>query len=129
MCQKSYRYCNNCSEYDHLPAFMLRWCSENCRDVDVLLCSWGAHEISSAEAAKQLKKLDTSRMMYWNENYQAAYNQIMEEAGGAEKKPTPLDVAKEEADKMLSISEELKNSSKKKTSKSHIVKKTEADVK
>lgn len=129
ICQQTYRYCNNCSEYDHLPAWMLRWCSENCKDLDNIISSYGMHEISASEAAKQLKSIDTSRMEFWPESYQRVYARIMTEVNGDEPKPSPVDEAKAETEKMLSISEELKNSSKKKTSKSHIVKKTEPDVK
>ena len=133
MCQKNYKYCNNCSDYDHLPTFMLAWCSSNCKDLSSVMSDWGSHMISSEEAAKKLAALDTSRMEYWNENFQAAYNQIMAEAKGADHKETPFEKfekeeeerakelaadKKEPAPEPLSIAEEVKNSSKKRTTKS-----------
>ena len=96
ICKREYKYCNNCSEYDHMEPWHLRWCSSNCKDIDTVLSSWGSKEISSKEAAERLKKLDTSRMEFWNDNYRVAYNKIMEDT-----KPS-----KEEH--VLSVSEELK---------------------
>ncbi len=83
ICKNTYNYCPVCDEYQHMEPWHLRWCSKSCMEVDSLLSSWGAHQISSAEAAEQLKTHDLSRMEYWNDNYKAAYNQIMAEANGA----------------------------------------------
>lgn len=82
-CGQKYLYCPVCDEYQYMEPWHLRWCSSNCRDIDIILSNWGAHQISSAEAAEQLKAHDLSRMEYWNDNYKAAYNQIMAEANGA----------------------------------------------
>ena len=101
ICQSQYRYCNNCSEFEQLPTYMLRWCSANCRDIDLTLSAFGAHQITAQEAAEKLKTLDTSRIEYWNDNFRAAYNQVMAEAAGAESKPTPLDEFKEKEAAML----------------------------
>ena len=132
-CGKTYLYCPVCDEYQHMPYWSLVYCSENCKNIDGVLSDWGSHMISSEEAAKKLAALDTSRMEYWNENFQAAYNQIMAEAKGADHKETPFEKfekeeeerakelaadKKEPAPEPLSIAEEVKNSSKKRTTKS-----------
>lgn len=100
-CGKIYKYCPSCSEYEHMEPWHLRWCSKNCMEIDTTLSNWGAHLITSKEAAEKLKTLDTSRMEYWNDNFKAAYNQVMAEAAGAEPKPTPLDEFKEKETAML----------------------------
>ena len=94
-CQQIYSYCSSCTEYEHMEPWHLRWCSANCRDIDLTLSAFGAHQITAQEAAEKLKTLDTSRIEYWNDNFRAAYNQVMAEAAGAEPKPTPLDKFKE----------------------------------
>ena len=137
-CQKTYFYCNSCSEYDHLEPWHLRWCSSNCKDIDTILSNWGAKMISSKEAAEQLSHCDMSRINLWPKGYQDAYKQIMEEVGTVEKQNTLLDelieresehnkkhsetekIDEQKQEHTLSISEEVKSSSKKKTSKARV---------
>lgn len=80
-CGREYRYCGNCSEFNHLPAYMLAFCSENCKDIDSIISNWGAKVIDSATAAELLKSKDLSRMEYWSDNYKACYAKIMEDVG------------------------------------------------
>lgn len=118
LCGKEYRYCGNCSEFKHLPSYMVAWCGENCKDIDSILSNWGAKIIDSKTAAELLKTKDLSRMEYWNDSYKAAYAKILEDVGEA-KKDEPIET-KEEVQKespkqeepKLTISEEVKKASK-----------------
>ena len=113
LCGREYKFCSSCTEYDHLPRYMLAFCSGNCKDTDIILSNWGAKIIDSATAAELLKSKDLSRMEFWNDNYKAAYAKIMEDV-------TPVVEKKEEKkeqvveDHKLTISEEIKKSSKSK---------------
>ena len=132
ICKTTYNYCPICDEYQHMEPWHLRWCSKSCLEIDSLLSSWGAHQITSAEAAEQLKAHDLSRMEYWNDNYKAAYNQIMAEANGApegenfldkfkaaeaeavaDHAPDPVEAAVEALGKALDAEDEAKAEEKK----------------
>ena len=117
LCGKEYRYCGNCSEFKHLPSYMVAWCGENCKDIDSILSNWGAKVIDSATAATLLKQKDVSRMEYWNDSYKAAYAKIMEDISEPIKKDEPkveesVEEAPKKEEQKLTISEEVKKASK-----------------
>lgn len=111
LCGKEYRYCGNCSEFKHLPSYMLAWCGENCVEIDKILSNWGAKIIDSATAAELLKSKDLSRMEYWNDSYKGAYAKIMEDVGVKVETEAKDEPPKSEEPK-LTISEEVKKANK-----------------
>ena len=84
-CQNQYRYCSACDDYKHLPPFMLTYCSENCKDIDMIISNWSAQVIDTKTAVELLKGKDTSRKEFWRESFRNAYNQIMSEADAVPK--------------------------------------------
>lgn len=40
ICKKKYRYCAQCSDFDHLPRWMDAYCSQNCKDLYNIAAGW-----------------------------------------------------------------------------------------
>ena len=116
LCGREYRYCGNCSEFKHLPPYMIAYCGEGCKDIDAILSNWGAKIIDSATAAELLKSKDLSRMEFWNNSYKAAYAQIMEDIGTPiVKEPEPVNEDhKEEQKEEIKQEKTVRRYSKKK---------------
>lgn len=103
VCGQKYKYCNSCSEYSHMEPWHLRWCSTNCMEIDKVLTNWGAKIIDSMTASELLKGLDLSRIEFWNDNFKAAYNQIMKESSSTkEEKPVEKPVVEAKPQKTAS---------------------------
>ena len=109
LCGNKYNYCPQCDEYKHMEPWHLVYCSENCKDIDIILSNWGAGVIDSDTARTLLKTKDLSRIEFWNDNFKAAYYNIMGNGcKNDESKNSEPESEDSTQDKPLSVSEELK---------------------
>ena len=61
VCRKEYEYCPKCREYEHLPVWMLAFCSENCKSIFNATSDYEDGKISANEEIqlKQLMKISS----------------------------------------------------------------------
>ena len=60
-CGSQYTYCNTCTAHQSEPAWKSTWCSENCKDIFMIVTDFLAKEISKAEAKQMLDLTDKSK--------------------------------------------------------------------
>ena len=56
LCGTKYTYCNNCAEFDHLPYWMICYCSRNCKDIFDTLSAYNMKQITKDKARDILSK-------------------------------------------------------------------------
>ena len=79
LCGNKYTYCNGCSEFDHLPYWMICYCSKNCKDIFDTLSAYNMNQITKGEAKNTLSKCDLSNKHSFKESTLNCVNSIMEE--------------------------------------------------
>ena len=79
LCGTKYTYCNNCAEFDHLPYWMICYCSRNCKDIFDTLSAYNMKQITKDEARNILSKCDLSNKQSFKESTLNCINSIMEE--------------------------------------------------
>lgn len=79
LCGTKYTYCNNCAEFDHLPYWMICYCSRNCKDIFDTLSAYNMKQITKDKARDILSKCDLSNKHSFKESTLNCINSIMEE--------------------------------------------------
>lgn len=87
LCKEEYYYCSHCPGKS--PAFMLTFCSQNCKDIYVAVAGYAAGDMTKEQAARELKKCDLSRMEKYTPSNKKLIKEILGEstAEKAEVKP------------------------------------------
>ena len=78
VCRKEYEYCPKCREYEHLPVWMLAFCSENCKSIFNATSDYEDGKISANEAKQLIDTLDLSRLSNFGTSYQNTIKTINE---------------------------------------------------
>lgn len=65
LCGSEYEYCPRCDKTK--ATFYLKYCSENCRDVALVINKASFDAISKEEAVEEFKKLDLSKLKAYSE--------------------------------------------------------------
>lgn len=79
LCGNKYTYCNNCAEFDHLPYWMVCYCSKNCKDIFDTLSAYNMNQITKDEAKKILEDCNLSNKHAFRESTLSCVNSIMRE--------------------------------------------------
>ena len=85
LCKTQYKYCNTCRDSRNDPAFMMTFCSENCKDIFKSLCDFSANIISAKECYELLEKCDLSKKENYGETTLRTLGKVY-----AENKPDPV---------------------------------------
>ena len=72
-----YEYCPNCNKYNHLPRWMMSFCSDKCHDAFTVFCSYKRGNVTKADARKILEGLNLSNAELLREDFKKIYEEIM----------------------------------------------------
>lgn len=75
-CGSQYTYCNTCTAHQSEPAWKSTWCSENCKDIFMIVTDFLAKEISKAEAKQMLDRCDLTDKSKFDKNIVDVISQI-----------------------------------------------------
>ena len=75
-CGKSYRYCPNCAEYEHLEKWHNLYDNENCKRLFDITSDYYAKKISSTEAKEKFEECDLSYSDKLNKSILAAMKEV-----------------------------------------------------
>ena len=98
LCGTEYDYCPRCD--DTKPTFYLKYCGENCRDIDLILNRHAFKHLTDIEAADELKKCDLAKLDKFNKTAKEYIEKILESA-----KPAVVEVEAVKESEELSFSE------------------------
>ena len=90
ICGEAYSYCNNCSDYDHLPRWMFTFHDENCRNIWRAINSYRTGVKDATQTRDTLDKLDLSKKDKFDPVFKGYIDEIYKKAD-----PKPV-VKKEE---------------------------------
>lgn len=62
VCKKEYKYCSQCSDFDHLPRWMDAYCSQNCKDLYNIAAGWLNGWKDKDVEIDRLNNIDLSKM-------------------------------------------------------------------
>lgn len=62
ICKKEYKYCSQCSDFDHLPRWMDAYCSQNCKDLYNIAAGWLNGWKDKDTEISRLENIDLSRI-------------------------------------------------------------------
>lgn len=65
ICKQEYKYCSQCSDFDHLPRWMDAYCSQNCKDLYNITAGWLNGWKDKDIEIERLKNIDLSRSEYY----------------------------------------------------------------
>ena len=82
LCGASYNYCPRCDETE--PTYKLKYCSQNCNDISLVLNKYAFKHLTQEEAAMELLKLNVELDKY-NDHNQEYIKNILD----VMKKPEP----------------------------------------
>lgn len=77
LCGKKYSYCPRCKEYEGLPSWYLRYDSENCNDIALILNKHVFKKLTDEEARAELSAKDLSLKEKFPEEIRAQIETIM----------------------------------------------------
>ena len=61
ICKQEYKYCSQCSDFDHLPRWMDAYCSQNCKDLYNITAGWLNGWKDKDIEIERLDKIDLSK--------------------------------------------------------------------
>lgn len=68
LCGKEYKFCSNCKEESHQPAWKNIYCSENCRSIFNTAVAYADKSIDIKEAKKRIDHCDLSEIENFKED-------------------------------------------------------------
>lgn len=77
LCGKEYKFCSNCKEEYHQPAWKNIYCSENCRMIFNTAVSYVDKSIDIKEAKKRIESCDLSEIDNFKGDIKKAIAEIM----------------------------------------------------
>lgn len=75
LCGTTYDYCPRCDETK--PTFYLKYCSDNCKNISVIINKFGFKHLTKDEAAKELAALDLSKLEQFRDRVKETIKDIM----------------------------------------------------
>ena len=75
LCGTTYDYCPRCDETK--PTFYLKYCSDNCKNISVIINKFGFKHLTKDEAAKELAALDLSQLEQFRDRVKETIKDIM----------------------------------------------------
>lgn len=77
LCGKEYKFCSNCKEESHQPAWKNIYCSENCRLIFNTTVAYADKSIDIKEAKKRIDSCDLSEIENFKEDIKKLVFEIM----------------------------------------------------
>lgn len=77
LCGKEYKFCSNCKEESHQPAWKNIYCSENCRMIFNTAVAYVDKSIDIKEAKKRIESCDLSEIDNFKGDIKKAIAEIM----------------------------------------------------
>lgn len=88
LCKEEYYYCSHCPGKS--PAYMLTFCSENCREIYKNVAGYAAGDLSKEVASRELKKCDLSKVDKFTPNNKKLIKEILGEVTPAKTEVKPV---------------------------------------
>lgn len=90
---KKYKYCPRCAEYINEPSWKMIYCSDNCKDIDIIVNEYSFDHLTKDEAKEKLENCDLSNIENFNDEIKDAVKSIISDT--SKKRRRKSEVAEE----------------------------------
>lgn len=87
LCGKNYRFCNDCSDYEHIEPWHNIYCSENCRTIFETCVDFVQKHMGKDEAREKILSCDLSNIKDFKPSFIEAINEILDKTDPVVEQP------------------------------------------
>lgn len=113
LCGTQYDYCPRCDETK--PTFYLKYCSDNCKNISLILNKLNFKHLTKEEAAEELKKCDLAKLDKFNISTKKIIEDVMKAEEVVEEIVSVVDTYEAipiREEETISVNEEIKPETK-----------------